>query len=253
MYRYRGEGRTLAAIERNFLNLSDSYERLFGEVYGSFEPNEKRIELLKWQKGTPPSEAYHIIHALHKTKNVEGDVCEFGVAQGNTSQIIANEILNIDKILHLFDSFEGLPAPTEKDELKDDIYDLGSIEAYKGTMSNPERLVLSKLSRLPFPGSRIRIHKGFIEELIEKKDSGFPTKVSFAYIDFDFYEPIKIALEYLDTVSAVGAVFVVDDYDFFSTGVEKAVKEFLENRGDRYELFVPEKVHGAFAVLTKLG
>ena len=39
-----------------------------------------------------------------------------------------------DAILHLFDSFEGLPMPTERDQLKDDIFALGSMAAYAGAM-----------------------------------------------------------------------------------------------------------------------
>ena len=67
---------------------------------------------------------------------MSGDICEFGVAQGTTSALMSNEIKGLkERNLWLFDSFEGLPMPTEKDQLKDDIFSLGSIEAYKGTMA----------------------------------------------------------------------------------------------------------------------
>lgn len=183
---------------------------------------------------------------------IDGDVCEFGVAQGITSQLIANEILNNEsKILHLFDSFEGLPKPTVNDKLKDDIFNLGSIEAYAGEMSLPEELVLNRLDNIEFPKKRYVIHKGFIEELIITKKQ-FPEHVSFAYVDFDFYEPIKIILEYLNNVTKKGAIIMVDDYDFFSTGVKIAVDEFMSTNETKYELFIPEKSFGCFAILTKL-
>ena len=65
-------------------------------------------------------------------------MCEFGVAEGETSAVIANEIAESKKSFHLFDSFEGLPKPTAKDKLKDDLFSLGSIEAYAGTMASSE-------------------------------------------------------------------------------------------------------------------
>lgn len=235
----------------NYEKTIRSYEYLFNKETGNIPKNEKRIEIMKNALGTPPSEAYYIVEGLVRSAKVAGDVCEFGVAQGVTSSLIANEIADrSDVALHLFDSFEGLPKPTEKDKLKDDIFNLGSMDAYTGTMKCAEDLVLGRLQALNFPKNRVVIHKGFIEDLIAEKKN-FPKQVSFAYIDFDFYEPIKIALEYLDGVSESGAVFVVDDYDWFSTGVKTAVEEFMQAKGTAYDLFVPDQVLGHFAVLTK--
>ena len=235
----------------NFDNISQNYENLFIEKYGNLPKNENRIAILKDLLGTPPSEAYFIINSIAKTKIIEGDVCEFGVAQGITSQLIANEILNNKtKKLHLFDSFEGLPEPTANDILKDDIFNLGSIEAYKGKMSLPEELVINRLNSIEFPKNRYFIHKGFIEELIIARKQ-FPKNVSFAYVDFDFYEPIKIILDYLNNVTKKGAIIMVDDYDFFSTGVKIAVDEFISENKSKYNLFIPEKSFGCFAILTK--
>ncbi len=214
----------------NFLNLVLAYEQRYMDLGGVIPSNDLRPKLLSRLMGTPPSEAYAIIESLEKTKNLSGDICEFGVAQGATTSIIANEISqSSEKVLHLFDSFEGLPKPTEKDELKDDIFSLGSMEAYEGTMSCPEDMVKTRLKAIQFPDDRCVIHKGFIETSIQGNEN-LPQQVSFAYIDFDFYEPIKIALEFLHQISPVGAIFVVDDYDFFSTGVKTAVEEFLEER-----------------------
>lgn len=239
-------------INSNFENIVKSYEILYGEKYGFIPKNGNRIGILKDLLGTPPSEAYFIINALAKTRVIDGDVCEFGVAQGITSQLIANEILNDEtKKLHLFDSFEGLPQPTKNDILIDDIFNLGSIEAYQGAMSCPEDLVLRRLVNVELPKKRYMIHKGFIEDLIMKK-IGFPEYVSFAYVDFDFFEPIKIILDYLNNVTKKGAIIMVDDYDFFSAGVKVAVDQFVEENKLKYELFIPEKIFGCFAVITKI-
>ena len=82
--------------------------------------------------GTNLVEALFLLNELSQAMHLDGDVCEFGIAQGATSALIGNEIRNTSKALWLFDSFEGLPRPTEKDKLIDDIFSLGSIEKYQG-------------------------------------------------------------------------------------------------------------------------
>jgi hypothetical protein len=238
----------------NFTNLVAAYEQCLNEKDDLIQPNEIRPKLLARLLGTPPAEAYFIVQALSRCKNIPGDICEFGVAQGETSALIANEIsLDCNKRLHLFDSFEGLPRPSEKDRLKDDIFALGSIEAYAGTMSCPENMVQNRLQAISFPSDRYVIHKGFIQKLIGE-DKFLPKKVSFAYVDFDFYEPIKIVLDFLDSVTTSGSIVIVDDYDYFSTGVKTAVDDFINEQrlgGTMYKCLIPNTTYGHFAVLTK--
>jgi len=240
----------------NFMNLAMAYEQCLNDKENLILPNEIRPKLLARLKGTPPSEAYFIVQALSKCKNVLGDVCEFGVAQGETSALIANEIaLSNNKQLHLFDSFEGLPKPSDKDQLKDDIFSLGCMEAYTGKMTCPEYMVQNRLNAISFPSERYIIHKGFIEQLIHE-DKTLPNKVCFAYVDFDFYEPTKIVLDFLHSVTHAGSIIIVDDYDFFSTGVKTAVDEFIQAKmliGIVYEFLVPDTKYGHFSILTRKG
>lgn len=237
----------------NFKSLTKAYEQLLNESRAKklVEPNEMRPKIIASLLGTRPSMAYHIVEALAKTKLVDGDVCEFGVAQGETSALIANEIREQDKKLHLFDSFEGLPKPTAKDKLKDDMFSLGSIEAYAGTMSCPESMVISRLEEISFPLDRYVIHNGFIEETI-RTDETMPTKVSFAYVDFDFYEPTRIALSYLHSVTPCHAIVIVHDYDYFCTGVKTAVDEFIKEKNVKTKMY-DIQIPGHFVVLTKKG
>jgi len=241
----------------NFKNLTEAYEKIFIETRDTklIKRDEIRPKLLARLLGTPPSEAYFIIEALAKIEMLDGDVCEFGVAQGATSALIANEIKKQDKNLHLFDSFEGLPKPSNKDQLKDDVFSLGNIEAYAGSMSLPEEMVISRLKEISFPESRYIIHKGFIKELIQN-DKKMPTKVSFAYLDFDFYEPTKTVLDFLDKVTPSDAIIIVDDYNYFSTGVKTVVDEFVKSKNANkhtYDLQIPDIEYGYFVILIKRG
>lgn len=238
--------------------LTPRFKRLLREIYGCYhdmrfsdlEPvDDTTIDLLAQLDGTQISEAIYILHALHQTRSLAGDVCEFGVAQGYTSALIGHTIKSGDKKLWLFDSFEGLPAPTSKDKLKDDIFNLKSMEAYEGTMKHSIEMVKSNLRKVGFPESRTGIIDGFIEKVI--LTATLPEKVSFAYVDFDFYNPIKTALEFLDKVVEKGGIIIVDDYDFFSEGAKVAVDEFYAAHNSRYQLELPIPSAGHFAVLKR--
>lgn len=212
--------------------------------------NEQRLNLLNSLIGTNPTEGLYIVDAIAKVSKIDGDVCEFGVAQGATSVLIANEIRDTTKIFWLFDSFKGLPKPTEKDELCDDIFNLGDINAYEGSMAYDVFVVKERLKTIDFPGKKVQIVSGFIEDTIKFKT--LPETVSFAYVDFDFYEPILIALNFLHNVLSVNGIIIVDDYDFFSTGAKIATDEFIAQHHHQYEILVPQKELGHFAVIKKI-
>ena len=201
--------------------------------------------------GTTVSEAIYVIKNLHDGLKVPGDICEFGVAQGATSKLIASEIMPLtERKFWLFDSFEGLPAPTKEDVLIHDIFKLGTMDKYRGTMASPETEVLGKLAAINFPRERIKIKKGWVKDAI--KSGELPEKVAFAYVDFDFYDPIKDALEFLDSRMPAGGRIVVDDYGFFSEGAQLAVDQFVTAMGGRYKFEMPLPFAGHFCILSKV-
>jgi len=112
-------------------------------------------------------------------------------------------------------------------------------------------MVHGRLAAVGFPENRTRIHKGFVTESTFVGNDRLPKAVSFAYVDFDFYEPIRVTLDFLDGVMPVGGIIIVDDYDFFSTGVKKAVEEFTARHPGRYHTEIPDARLGHFAVLTR--
>jgi O-methyltransferase len=227
-------------------------EGLYREfVFPDLPKREGREILLNDLIGTTISEAMYILQSLHHSLLVPGDICEFGVAQGSTSRLLAAEIMPLlDRKLWLFDSFEGLPAPTAEDRLIDDIFKLGSIERYRGTMASPESLVLEKLAGIGFPRERTKIKKGWIKDTARTGE--LPEKIAFAYLDFDLYEPIKDALAFIDPRMPKGGSLVVDDYGYFSQGAQLAVDEFVRAAVGRYSFALPLPLAGHFCLLRKL-
>lgn len=211
-----------------------------------------RADALYELHGTSIGEAIYIVRHLNVALKIPGDVCEFGCNEGATSRLLAQEILpHRERTLWLFDSFEGLPEPTEKDRLIDDIARLGSITAYRGLMRATEDQVRDKLAKVPFPPERTRLIKGWINETLARPD--VPGAVCFAYVDFDFYEPIRDALRFLDRVMPPGGWIVVDDYGFFSEGAQLAVDEFVEVSAGRFVRHMPLPMAGKFCILERVG
>jgi hypothetical protein len=230
-------------VAEHYAHLLRAYEHM---VWG-VPPRKRRLELMAQLIGTKPPEAFAIVEGLMETRELEGDVCEIGVAQGATSAFIANEIMDSKSTLHLFDSFEGLPAPTKEDELIDDVFGLGSMAAYKGKMACPLDMVSKRIADVGFPPERCRAHVGFLEKTLAGSD--LPTKVRFAYLDVDLYAPTKLALQWLTAVTGFGAMVLVDDYGFFSSGVETAVKETAA-RG-RWDVEVCHPALGHFCTMRR--
>lgn len=238
-------------FRRHHKLIQEHYECYRELIFKNLPPiDEDTTKLLGQLDGTQISEAIYLLNALQETKQLPGDVCEFGVAQGFTSALIADTIKPSNKNLWLFDSFQGLPAPTEKDILKDDIFNLKDIRAYQGTMKHGIESVSGNLKNTQFPESRVFIVDGFIEDTI--KNRALPKSISFAYVDFDFYNPIKVALEFLDQVVQPSGIIMVDDYDFFSEGAKIAVDEFFAARKEYYQLTLPMVSAGHFALLKRL-
>jgi hypothetical protein len=191
----------------------------------------------------------YLIYYLHQSLHLGGDVCEFGVGQGFISALLAHEIEDTDKNLWLFDSFQGFDRPSPKDVLINDIFHLGTIEAYQAGMVFPEDVVRARLSAISFPSERIRIVPGFISKTIH--GPALPETVCFAYVDFDFYDPILTALQFLDKVLQPGGFVIIDDYEFFSAGAKCAVDEFFDSCEGRYTRIFPEKTGERICILQR--
>jgi O-methyltransferase len=227
----------------DLLRLASRY--LFPEL----EVSGQKFECLANLTGTPAFQALFILDSLHRTKCIQGDICEYGVAQGRTSALIAATLnqSGSDKRLWLYDSFEGLPKPSTKDALLHDLYGLGDMARYEGMFSIPEDFVQAELDRSGFPRDRVTICKGWIEAVTLPTRS--PPMISFAYLDMDFYQSTKDVLSLLIERMSVGGIAIVDDYEFFSSGVKTAVDEITSEFPGAFKLERP--FDDKFAVLTR--
>lgn len=213
--------------------------------------SEDRLSALSGLRGISVTQGVYLIELISKTADLPGVVCELGVAQGATSHLLAKELQDGSRDLWLFDSFQGLPAPTEKDQLINDIFGLGSMDRYVGAMQCPRSLVEENLRSSGLAENRTRIVSGFFNEQTAA-NANLPEHCSFAFVDFDLYQPIRDALDYLHRVLDMGGYIVVHDYGFFSSGAQAAVDEFHQKHIREFELTFPHEIARGMAILQRV-
>lgn len=172
--------------------------------------------------------------AKHASVLSAGDVAQVGVYKGGTAKMIAGCFLKTDKKVFLFDTFEGLPALSEKDRREN-----GNANNIGGTgrMSDDNKISGGKESKKQFSDVHFEEVKNYLADCpnVEIKKGYFPetarglegNKFCFVYLDADLYQSTKDGLEFFYPRMVPGGIIMFDDYQTGNwPGVERAVREF---------------------------
>jgi O-methyltransferase len=175
-----------------------------------------------------------LVHGLLNVheNSIEGDVVEFGCFVGESSKYLMKTLveLNSDKKLFVYDSFEGLPDLTQWEE--------NSGWRARTLKTSKEVLINNfETNGLPLP----TIHKDWFCDVPQDK---IPEKISFAFLDGDFYNSIYDSLSKIyDKVQDGGYIFFHDFRRPDLPGVDAAIRDFLQERGLPYHVIeVTEQV-----------
>jgi len=166
---------------------------------------------------------------------IEGDIVECGVWRGGSMQAVALTLAEVgvsDRDLHLFDTFEGMPPPTEHDRRIDGTSAASLLEQHDrghnvwaiATLDD----VQEAMREVEYPAERVHFHKGLVEETIP---SGAPEKIAILRLDTDWYESTRHELEHLYDRLVPGGVLIIDDYGHWE-GSQRATEEFLAKTGE---------------------
>jgi O-methyltransferase len=182
---------------------------------------------------THPLQTLEICEAV---KDIEGDFCECGVAYGGMSALMANFIVEnkLDKTLFMADSFEGIPYPTENDDIFPDGLDLPKTGELKSSGISASSLldVLSRFKYWNIPFNYLNVYEGWLENTIELLERDI-NRLAFLRIDVDLYRPTKLCLDYLGPKVSKGGIILVHD---LMPGCDKAVNEYIEKTGLTIEM-----------------
>ena len=165
---------------------------------------------------------------------IPGDVVECGVWRGGSVMAIARTLVELGdtaRTLHLFDTFEGMPPPTDADRssageaaadlLEQNDRDTSTVWAY-----SPLEEVRRNVARAGYPAARVAFVKGKVEDTIP---AVAPAQVALLRLDTDWYESTRHELVHLYPRLAAGGVLIIDDYGYWQ-GARRAVDEFVAER-----------------------
>lgn len=191
---------------------------------------ELTLKLLSYTMGGRKAleNAFEVVD-LVESNNIPGSLVECGVAEGGTAAMmaLANKHLgNVARDKWFFDSYEGLPNPTEKD------YEMGKTGNFirplpKGScLGTIEQVRELMFDNLKFPINEVNLIKGWFENTVPvNKDKIGP--IAILRLDGDWYESTKVPLENFYNQISEGGYIIVDDY-LTCFGSRKAVDEYLK-------------------------
>lgn len=204
-----------------------------------FEPIHQDIfEKVKNHTMTDPERIYSLIEAVRyiEKNKITGDIVECGVWKGGSMMAVAHTLIretgNKERRLFLYDTFEGMPPPTEADttyygasaeELmqKDDDKEKNTVWAY-ATLDT----VKAGMKSTGYPESQVLLVEGKVEDTIPKV---MPDSIALLRLDTDWYESTKHELIHLFPLLVKGGVLILDDYGHWQ-GARKAVDEYFAEK-----------------------
>ena len=204
-----------------------------------FSPEELRT--LELVKGYTCGSAERIIGVVNAAKyvaanKIPGAIVECGVWRGGSMMAAAAALLNVkdtSRDIYLFDTFEGMSEPTEKDVMFDGQKAsslLGSSERKEGIINYwcvaGIEDVTRNVTSTGYPKEKLHFIKGKVEDTIPKHA---PDQIALLRLDTDWYESTAHELEHLFPRVAPNGVVIIDDYGHWQ-GAREAVDEYFAKR-----------------------
>jgi predicted O-methyltransferase YrrM len=184
--------RSLRALQRSV----DYIERTMPDALG-FESQRELIDFALGVAGT------------------EGHYLEFGVFTGGTIRFIAKRARG--RVVHGFDSFQGLPAAWSGFSLAQRAFD--------------------RRGRLPRVPANVELHPGWFDESLPRWLAAHPGPAAFIHVDCDLYISTRVILTLLAERLVPGTVIVFDEYLNYPNWEQheyKAFQEFVAAYAVRY-------------------
>lgn len=151
------------------------------------------------------------------SEGVPGDFVECGVFAGSQVAAMAKALVDTgatDKRIHLFDSFEGIPAGGPRD--REWIHPAG-------TSAASIEQVRSNMNEWAVPAELLVYHPGMFAQTVPV--SGI-SQIALLRLDGDLYESTKVCIENLYPLVVRDGWIIADDYGL--SGCRDAVEPFLE-------------------------
>lgn len=172
-------------------------------------------------------------------REIPGGFAECGVWRGGSVLAMVRQLQALgcdDRDVYLYDTFDGMTAPTERDT---SAFDPPALEVWESAADDGERpwaglfddgvfnerQVQQLLQSTGYPQDRIHLVRGPVEETLPARA---PHQLALLRLDTDWYESTKHELQHLYPRLSPGGVLIIDDYGHWD-GCRQAVDEYFSS------------------------
>jgi len=171
---------------------------------------------------------FDLIQLIKNTKDIPGDVLEFGSLYGGSGAILVEAVkhfTNSSKNVYLFDTFGGIPKSK-----------YGLDYRWRGAFSDNS---YAEVANAFSDCNNVKVIQGNIIETY----SQFKGKISFGYLASDTYETGKVLLDFIWSNLSVGGILAVCDYGSYPNCIPLTVlcDKFFEDKTNA-RIFYANKV-----------
>jgi len=187
-----------------------------------------RIHEVLWKEGYTMLGArrarnlYRLARRAHE-RGVSGALVDCGVWNGGSTALLAAGAPGRE--VWAFDSFEGLPEPSDVDGEE-------SKQFAGDCIGQPEK-VCEAVARFD-PGARVEIRKGWFEDTLPDAAAEI-RDIAILHVDGDWYDSVRLTLETFYAKVSRGGYIVIDDYGTWP-GAKLATDEFRSQARDNRRL-----------------
>jgi hypothetical protein len=164
---------------------------------------------------------------------IEGAVVECGVWRGGSVMLAAytlRELGDTSRDLFLFDTFEGMAPPSEKDVMFDGTTARQVLDAAEPKEGEDNYWCVAGVDSVRknilstgYPANRVHLVKGKVEETLPHHA---PNRIALLRLDTDWYDSTRHELIHLYPRLAPHGVLIIDDYGHWQ-GARQAVDEYF--------------------------
>jgi O-methyltransferase len=205
-----------------------------GEAHADFDPAFwPHYEACKRYTMTSVERMYALYEATRYVVRgkIPGDFAECGVWRGGSIMLAARvlrELGDSSRKVYLYDTFEGMSAPTTKDV---DLAGRSAGEKWSAKRAAdhndwcyaPLADVQRNIAATGYPTESVVFVKGTVEDTLP---GTAPERIALLRLDTDWYESTRQTLVHLYPRLAPGGVLIIDDYGHWQ-GCRQAVDEYF--------------------------
>lgn len=221
-FKNRWKGRLKKYSERYLLRPDMEGDADFQKIYQKVGTRQNKFTM------TPMERCWALYGAVRyiSKSGIEGDFVECGVWRGGSSMLSALTLISLNdlkKKIYLYDTFEGMPEPTDKDIDIQGVPYSKLWEKEKEILSVSLDEVKQNMLSTGYPENNISLIKGMVEDTLPETA---PDNISLLRLDTDFHDSTYHELVHLYPRLSPGGVLIIDDYGHFK-GARSATDQYF--------------------------